>query len=271
MFEILILAITGAAVGILGYLLGLGGGVLIVPVLVIGFKYPVHEAVATSLLAITATSITISAKNVPIGLVNIKLAVELELVTIFGAVAGSFLGVNLHAKILTFAFASILIFTAVVMLLKKDPSETFIKDDEHESVYRGKFFDQSKNEEIVYDIKNIGSTYAVSAAAGFISGLLGFGGGVFKVPAMNIISKVPIKAATATSNFMIGFTAAAGSVAYITAGYVSPVTACMLVCGITAGSWYATSRLRKVADKKIQKIFVIFVTIVAIQMIIKAL
>ncbi len=134
------------------------------------------------------------------------------------------------------------------------------------------FMDMQACELRYYKVESVGKTTSVAFIAGVVSGMLGLGGGVFKVPAMNIISKVPIKAATATSNFMICFTAAAGSIPYMLNGYLHPGAAGTMVIGVFAGSKFATGRLSKVQNKNIKLLFILFFVLffVASQMAYKA-
>ena len=268
MAEVIILLLVGFLVGIIGYLLGLGGGALIVPVLVVWFKMPIHTAIATSLIAITASSFSSSVSTLGQNLVNIRLAISLETVTVVGAVTGSMISVNLGDKIISAVFAAVMFITAVIMILKKDPAnKQSMTEDAPSGFLDGHYIDVRTGEDVSYKVYNIIPTGAVSVVAGFLSGFLGVGGGVFKVPAMNIVSKIPIKAATATSTFMIGITAAAGSVAYIAEGHADAVVASTIVLGAAAGVWFSTKKLKKITDKKIQYFFVGFVVLIALQML----
>ncbi len=260
----------GFAVGVIGYLLGLGGGALIVPVLVLVFGYPIHEAIASSLVAIIAGSIMVASVNLRKEIINIRYAVTLELVTVFGAIIGSFISVSIPEKPLSLVFAFVMVVTAVFMWKKSQPSEA-LEQEEGSGALDSFYYDESRGVHVNYCVKRIAPTLGVSGAAGLISGMLGVGGGIFKVPAMNIVSCIPIRVATATSNFMIGFTAAAGCIAYFRAGYVNPLVAGSMVVGVLFGSRYATRKLTKVTDKKVKLIFILFLLFVALQMFIKGL
>jgi len=269
MIELIVLLTTGFAVGVLGYLLGIGGGALIVPILVLMWKMPIHNAIATSLIAVTAVSIAAASVNIPRKVANIRLGVLLEFAAVVGAIIGALIGVKSGAKFLTFLFAAILFLTGLLMFLKKNPSERV--EPTCESGLNGIFFDHSIGKEVCYTAQKIGLSSFACGFAGFISGLLGVGGGIFKVPAMNMVSKVPIKAATATSNFMIGITAAVSAFIYLMAGYVDPLIACVLVMGVVVGSLFSTVKLKKIQDKKIKFLFIFVVWATAIQMIYKVL
>jgi hypothetical protein len=272
MIEIMQLIPVGILAGILGYLLGIGGGVLIVPVLVLIFGYSVHTAVAASLASITVGSVLISASNLNRNLVNIPLAVTLETVTIFGALVGGYISVSVSERPILIMFSIITLVTAYLMWKKTVSTEDAeTPPDEGNGFYSGSYMDEVRGRVIHYRVKKVHLSMMVSAFAGVISSMLGVGGGFFKVPAMNILSGVPLRVATATSNFMIGFTAAAGSVAYLFHGYVLPQLAGSIIVGVLIGSAFATAKLRKVTDNRIKKIFIAVLLLIAVQMFYKAL
>ncbi len=198
----------------------------------------------------------------------------MELAAIIGAVSGGLASVSLSEKTLATAFAVIMFITAFIMW-KKSEVDTSIAEKPEGGMGEldQSFMDMQACELRYYKVESVGKTTSVAFIAGVVSGMLGLGGGVFKVPAMNIISKVPIKAATATSNFMICFTAAAGSIPYMLNGYLHPGGAAgtMVIGGVFAGSKFATGgRLSKVQNKNIKLLFILFVLFVASQMAYKA-
>jgi len=268
--ELVGLLVLGFCSSVIAYLLGVGGGALIVPVLVVFFDFPVHEAVAVSLVVIVASSLSITSVNLMKNQVNLRLGISMELAAIIGAVAGGLVSVNISAQVLAYSFAFVMIFTAVIMWKKATLETALSEKPENMAEFDTSFMDLSAGELKYYKVQSAGTTALIASFAGFLSGLLGLGGGVFKVPAMNIISKVPIKAATATSNFMICFTAAAASLPYIGKGYFHPVAAGTMVLGVFAGSKFATGRLAKVESKKIKMLFILFILLVAFQMVYKA-
>lgn len=264
------LLLLGFVSAVVAYLLGIGGGALIVPVLVIFFGYPVHEAVAVSLVVIVSSSLAITSVNLKRDMVNIRLGLYMESAAIIGALSGGLVSVNIDGSVLSGVFASIMVVTALIMW-KKSETDAAV-DDKPESMgeFDSSFSDMTAARTRYYKVESPGKTTFVAFLAGITSGMLGLGGGVFKVPAMNIISKVPIKAATATSNFMICFTAAAGSIPYLMKGFLHPGAAGAMVLGAFAGSRFATGRLAKVENKNIKLLFVTFLIVVAVQMVYKA-
>jgi len=266
------LVFTGVCVGFLSALLGIGGGALIIPAMVIVFGYPIHTAIATSLIVIVATSSSAASVNVLKGLVNIRLGIYLEMITAAGAVAGGLISTNLPEKPLMLSFSVFLLVMAFLLYKgtrAKDVMEYQAKDTS--GVFRTKFYDAQKKDYITYKAKNIPYTTLLSGFAGLISGAMGLGGGIFKVPAMNAISKLPMKAATATSNFMIGMTASAGALIYFKSGYVQPLPSGMMVIGVILGSNISARTVGKIKDATIRNIFLIFIVFVAIQMLIRSL
>ncbi|GAB1535788.1 sulfite exporter TauE/SafE family protein [Geovibrio sp. ADMFC3] len=272
MIEILQLIPVGILAGVLGYLLGIGGGVLIVPVLVLIFGYPIHTAVAASLASITVGSVLISASNLNRNFVNVPLAVTLETVTILGALIGGYISVSVSERPILIMFSIVTLITAYLMWKKTVSTEDAeTPPDEGNGFYSGSYMDELRGRVIHYKVKKVHYSMLVSAGAGVISSMLGVGGGFFKVPAMNILSGVPLRVATATSNFMIGFTAAAGCVAYIFHGYMLPQLAGSIIAGVLIGSTFATAKLRKVTDSRIKKLFIFILLLIALQMFIRSL
>lgn len=272
MSEIIFLLPVGILAGILGYLLGIGGGMIIVPFLVLVFGYSVHTAVAASLISIVVGSIIISVSNLERRIVNVPLAMTLETVTVVGALAGGLISVAVSERPILIMFSMITLVTAYLMWKKAVSTESVeVIPDGNIGFYDGAYDDEVRGRIIHYRVKKVHLSMIISSIAGVISSMLGVGGGFFKVPAMNILSGVPLRVATATSSFMIGFTAAAGAVAYILHGYLNPVLAGSVSAGVLLGSAFATAKLRKVTDERIKKIFIVVLIIIAVQMFLRAL
>lgn len=257
--------------GFLSALLGIGGGALIIPVMVLIFGYPMHTAIATSLIVIIATSNSAAAINVIKGLVNVRLAIFLEMITAATAILGGVISTNLPEKPLMVGFSVFLIIMAGLYYKgSKTDADNTESNTNSEGIFEETYYDRSINEYVSYKVSNIHTTTLVSGFAGLISGSMGLGGGIFKVPAMNGISKVPMKASAATSNFMIGLTAAAGASIYFKSGFVEPMASCMMVVGVIIGSNISARYFGKLKDATIKHIFLIFIVIVAVQMLIKS-
>lgn len=276
MITFLILLIVGFLVGMVGALLGIGGGSIIIPVLVLYFKYPIHVAIATGLVTIIATSTSVVPSNTMRGIVNIKLGLTLELVTAMFAVVGGVISISLNEQIISIIFSCILIFTAIIFWKKKTSEDavSLIRKYSKEDMtgrYDNCYFDDRMETHIYYKVEKLPVTMFISGFAGLLSGMLGIGGGIFKVPAMNIISKVPIKAATATSNFMVGMTATAGALVFLMSGYVDVKVCSMMILGVILGSKFAVIKFQKVSDARIKNIFIIFLLFIAAQMLFKGI
>lgn len=268
MVNTFILLLTGLSVGFLGTILGIGGGSIIVPVLVLWFGYPIHTAIATSLIAIVGTSINAASVNILSGAANIKLGIFLETVTVFFAILGGLTSISVNEKPLLILFGVLLGVIGIIYYARIRIDDKYHIDD-GSSFFGGEFFDQEKGEIINYRPEKVLTVSLISGLAGLMSGMLGIGGGVLKVPSMNIIGKIPIKATTATSNFMIGITAAAGAAVYVQKGYLIPLNTALIVIGVTFGSKYASAKFQKIKDRKIKTIFTIFLFIIALQMFLK--
>ncbi|MBZ4672370.1 MAG: hypothetical protein JG762_600 [Deferribacteraceae bacterium] len=271
MLSVITLLTAGLFVGFLGGILGIGGGSIMVPILVLWFKYPIHVAIATSLITIVATSINITGYNIASGLANIRFGLFLETTTALFAILGGLLSVSVNEKPIIIAFSIILAFISFLYFIRRNINDDIIADNAAQSFFAASYYDALKKNTISYKPINIITTAIISAFAGLISGMLGIGGGVVKVPAMNILAKLPIKAATATSNFMIGITAAAGSIVYFNSGFIDPSVTSLMIIGVTFGSKIASKKFNKIADKRIKTLFMIFMIFVAIQMFIKGI
>jgi len=275
MCEIIVLLMTGFIVGILGHLLGIGGGVVIVPVLVLICHLPIHIAISASLITIVATSTAIASTNVANGIVNVNLGMLLELTTVICVVLGSFLSLTSSENILMFIFSGVIILTAISYLRNVNVDDVYNAKDyvnEYNStVFDNNYYDERVGKNIYYKVRRLPLTIIISGVGGMLSGMLGVGGGILKVPAMNLISKMPIKVAAATSNFMIGITAAAGSIVYILYGKVDPKIASLMVLGVVVGSKFSIKRFSKIKDSRIRLLFVIVLIIVSLQMLLKGL
>jgi uncharacterized protein len=281
------IVLAGAATGVLGAMLGTGGGVFLIPVLVIVFGVQMHHAVATSILSVIATSSAVASVNVERGVANMPLGMTLEIATCLGAIAGGLTAGWLSSQVLEALFAVVVIPTAVVMWrgmswesAERDPSlsstapdteEVNGKRDEELGSLGARYYDDFERRNIAYRVKRLWAGMGISFVAGNVSGLLGIGGGVFKVPAINLLCGVPIKAAAATSNFMIGVTAAASATLYYHRGEVRPALTATTVLGILAGSALGSLLNRRVHGVTIRRLFALLLFAVAVQMFFRAL
>ena len=268
---ILLLVLSGAAAGGLGAVLGIGGGVILVPLLVLGFGVPMHLAVATSLLSVIATSSAVATTNVELGTANMRLGMTLELATAAGAIAGGLVAGALSAGVLQGLFAVLLAPTAVLMWRGRSAGSATSDDVPDIGGLGGRYLDPADGREVAYRVRNLGGGMGVSFAAGGVSGLLGIGGGVFKVPALHLLCGVPMKAAAATSNFMIGVTAAASAFLYYGRGQVEPALTAAVVLGVLVGSRAGLALNARVSGPFVRRLFAVLLAVVAVQMLLRAL
>ncbi len=265
----LLLASGGIVAGTFGALLGLGGGVFLIPFLVLILNVPMHQAVATSIVAVIATSSAGAAMNLERHMVNIRLGMLLETTTVVGAIAGGLTASILDAAVLTKIFGVLLVGIAVMMAFSEKLTAMTPAGADKNGALSGQFHDELSNRAIQYNVKNITPTMFISLLAGNVSGLLGLGGGIFKVPAMHLLSGVPLKAATATSNFMIGVTAAAGAFVYFAEGHLDPHTAAPAALGVLLGSFMGIRLSRVLKARDLKWVFVVVLMAASIQLIMR--
>jgi uncharacterized membrane protein YfcA len=264
----ILLLIGGFVAGTFGALLGLGGGVLLIPFLVIVLGIPMHQAIATSIIAVIATSSAGAAMNLERGIVNMRLGMLLEIATVTGAILGGLTANYLGANVLVKLFSGLLFLVAIIMMWKikrrKGPERLHT-----DGILPGNFTDDASGTTLHYTARKVPATVMISFVAGNVSGLLGVGGGIFKVPAMHLISGIPMKAATATSNFMIGVTAAASAFIYFAHGHLNPYVASTAALGVLAGSMTGIRIGRKIQSNVLTWIFAITLVGISFQLILR--
>jgi uncharacterized membrane protein YfcA len=265
----LIMLLCGAVTGVLGAILGTGGGVFLVPILVLALGVPMHQAVATSILSVVATSSAVASANVERGLANMRLGMTLEVGTSLGAIAGGLVAGWLSHRALVGLFAAVLVPTAVLMWRGRAAGRSTepLAPGEPLGALGARYFDESAERDVAYRVRRLWAGLIASVVAGGLSGLLGIGGGVFKVPALHLLCGVPMKAAAATSNFMIGVTAAASALLYFGRGDVPLALAATSVLGVLGGSAVGTLLNRQVPDVTVRKVFAALLLVVSVQMV----
>jgi len=269
-YNLILLGISVFA-GFLGSLLGLGGGIIVVPALTLIFGIDIRYAVAASLISIIATSSGAAASFLKDHLTNLRLAVLLEIGTVTGAITGFVISSYIKADILFLLFGGFLFFSAIMMFRKKGDSHSEVDHPWSEKLKLAGNFPNEKGEITAYKVANVPFGLFSMYFAGVLSALLGIGSGIFKVMAMDGAMKLPMKVSSATSNFMIGVTATASAGAYFLKGDVRPEIASPVALGIIIGSWIGARAMTKMPASQIRKIFVVILVIVSIQMIMKGL
>ena len=261
----LLLAASGVAAGAFGAMLGLGGGVLIVPLLTLGFGLPLSTAVGISLISVIATSTGAAAINVRAGRADVRLGITLGAGTVVGALVGAVVAGFLPERAIAAIFAALLGYTALTMLRRlRRPAVA----SDHAQVVDPAAPDGPAAP--AYRSRRLPLALGGSFVAGNISGLLGVGGGIVTVPLVHVIMGAPIHVAVATSNFMIGITAAAGAYAYLFRGDVDPRLAAPVVLGVALGAAVGAAVAPRVQATWLVVSFVIVVAYVAIQMGLRA-
>jgi uncharacterized protein len=265
--------LTSLFAGLVGSLTGLGGAVILVPVLVMGFHTDIHYAAGASLVSVIATSSAAAVAYVRDGYSNVRIAMFLEIATTCGALAGAYLAGSLDGSMVSCIFGLVLIYSAVSCIM---PAKTS-RDPQAQFSGLSRYLDLSgsyrEDEQKVYTYaaRRPLSGFAMMALAGGLSGLLGIGSGAMKVLAMDKIMGLPIKVSTTTSNFMIGVTACASAGIYLKRGYVDPVLSMPVVLGVVLGSFLGARILPKTNSKRLRAIFAAVMFVVAAEMIYKGL
>lgn len=270
MFEVVLL-VSSIAAGFLGSLLGLGGGIIIVPTLTLFFHVDIRYAIAASLISIVATSSGAAASYLKDNLTNLRVAVLLEVGTVTGAIAGFFIASYIRSESLFLLFGVFLLFSALMMLRKRDEHLTTVDHPWSAALGLGGAYEDGTGKIRLYKVANVPLGLFAMFGAGILSALLGIGSGIFKVLAMDGAMKLPIKVSSATSNFMIGVTAAASAGAYLVRGDIRPEIAAPVSVGIIIGSWIGARMMVKMPASLIRKIFVVVLAIVSYQMITRGL
>jgi uncharacterized membrane protein YfcA len=233
----LIIFTVGAASGALGALLGLGGGVFLVPFLNLVLGFPFSVAAAISLTTVIATSSTVSASRAGKQLINMKLGMLLEVATAGGSFLGGVTAQLIAQSVLQKLFGVVAILVAIIMLTRLRRRNVILDPGVDPGVLGGRYYEEESGCEVTYRVKRLPVAIVASFMAGNVSSLLGIGGGIIKVPVLNAWCGIPLRAAAATSAFMIGVTATAGAVIYYGHGQLEPALAAAAVLGVQLGSW----------------------------------
>ncbi|SFV30980.1 sulfite exporter TauE/SafE family protein [Thermoflavifilum thermophilum] len=254
--------------GLLGSLTGLGGGVVIIPLLTIGFHIDIRYAIGTSLVAVIATSSGSAAAYVKEGFSNIRIAMFLEVATTSGAILGAILAIYLPSHFIAILAGIVILYSALISLKKKQDHLDVNQSSKLARILKlnGDFPDEHGNK-ISYAVHRVAGGYGMMMFAGIISGLLGLGSGSLKVVAMDNIMHIPFKVSTTTSNFMIGVTAAASASVYLSRGYIDPVLSMPVVLGVLLGSMMGARILMKSATSWLRLLFIAVITILGLEMI----
>lgn len=253
--------------GLLGSLTGLGGGVVIIPLLTLVLNVDIHYAIGASLVSVIATSSGSAAAYVKEGITNMRLGMFLEIATTTGAMCGAILALHIPTNYIAILFGAILLFSAIISLKRKAEHITLQKSYLAEKLKLNSSYPTS-NGTVEYGVTRVGGGFFMMLFAGVISGLLGIGSGALKVIAMDTIMRIPFKVSTTTSNFMIGVTASASAVVYLQRGYISPGLSMPVVIGVLLGALTGSKILVNTTSSRwLRWVFAVVVTFLAGQMI----
>ena len=264
---ILGLIILSMAAGMIGAIFGLGGGIIIVPVLTVLYGMPAVDAVAVSLVAIVAISTTGAASVVRNGTANVRIGLRLEVAAAAGAAVGAVIALYVQSWVLALCFAIVIIYSAVYMFIRPErPAAHESSSEEDRFVYH----DAKTDEDVQYGVQNIGTGMLGFAAAGITSALSGVGGGAIKVPIMNVNMHMPMKVATATSSYVIGITAFTGAAVYLLSGVLDVYTASVVIVGAFIGSLIGTKILPMLNAGAMRRYFSVLLIFLAAVMLLHA-
>jgi uncharacterized membrane protein YfcA len=263
----LALAVASLLAGFLGALTGLGGGVVIVPLLVLGFGVDIHYAIGASLVSVIATSSGAAAAYVRDGYSNIRAGMFLEIATTIGALSGATLAAKVPPNGLAIAFGLVLLVSAYLSRHGSDHVTADVVPDKWATKLRLDSAYPTAAGLQAYRVQNVPAGFGLMYGAGVLSGLLGIGSGAVKVLAMDQAMRLPFKVSTTTSNFMIGVTAAASAGVYLHRGYIDPALAMPVVLGVLLGSMQGARVLTSAQPGRLRLVFTWVIVALAVEML----
>ncbi len=282
--ELLGLLGLGLGAGVLGALVGIGGGVVIVPVLLLVFGFDVRIAVATSLLAVVGTSVAAGSAQLGTGMANLRLGLSLELASITGGIAGGLIATAIAPGVLSALLGILLGMTAVLLLRGRDEHGRAdaaeqanvagarpVTGEQAVGSLSGAYLDGNTGELVAYEATRVPAGSVIAFGAGTVSGLLGVGGGFLKVPMMNLVMRLPLKVSAATSNFMVGITALSSLSIYIARGYLYPYAAAPVVIGAMVGALSGTRLQHRSPARRLRLVLASVLAVVAAQLLLQTL
>jgi uncharacterized membrane protein YfcA len=272
--EALILMLTGLAAGILGAILGIGGGMIVTPVMTMMLGLPIQYAIAASVIAVIATSSGATIAYLRDDLLNLRVAMFLEIATTVGAIIGAIAAGFVPSNILYWLFGALLLFSTYNMIRKLIGKKDAIPASKNDPIadkmrLNGSYYDKAAMKQVDYSVTNVPGGFTMMFGAGLASGMLGIGSGAFKVIAMDTIMHMPLKPSSATSNLMMGVTAAASATVYFFNGSLQPQIAAPLAIGILVGATIGTRVMVLLPTRVLRMIFVPIMGYMGLQMVLK--
>jgi hypothetical protein len=266
--ELVALTFLGSLIaGFLGSLTGLGGGVVVVPLLTLVFGVDIRYAIGASLVSVIATSSGAAAAYVREGFSNIRVGMFLEIATTLGAIAGAIVAVHLRLSWIAVVFGIVLLYSAYQSFRPESGTTGGDQPDRIASLLRLDGTFPTAQGEKTYHVRNVPAGFGIMFTAGVLSGVLGIGSGAVKVLAMDRAMKLPFKVSTTTSNFMIGVTAAASAGVYLNRGYIDPELSMPVMLGVLGGSMAGARLLAGAKVKVLRLVFSIVIVLLGAEMI----
>lgn len=264
----IILFLGAAVAGLVGSLTGLGGGVVVIPLLTLGFGVDMRYAIGAALVTSIATSSGAAAAYIKEGITNVRIGMFLEIATTIGAVIGAIVAIYMNKMVIAIIFGIVLIFSSLRTVFRHTPEVDYdqIESKAGEKLKLNGSYTDKNGEVIHYKVTNVATGFSLMTVAGVLSGILGIGSGALKVLAMDTAMKMPFKVSTTTSNFMVGVTAAASAVIYLQRGYIDPGLAFPIVPGVLLGAFIGSHILPKANVRMLRLFFSVVIFILAVSM-----
>ncbi|MGV0167960.1 sulfite exporter TauE/SafE family protein [Furfurilactobacillus sp. WILCCON 0119] len=274
MTQVIIMLAVGLIAGIAGAILGLGGGIIVTPILTLGMGISIKYAIGASIIAVIATSSGSTIAYLRDNVLNLRVAMFLEIFTTVGAILGAVLNGILSPIVLYVTFGLLLLYSGYNMVRKLRAGTEVLQRAEPDALAKklklnGSYYDKAADKTIDYQVEHVPAGAAVMFGAGIASGLLGIGSGAFKVMALDTFMKMPLKPSTSTSNLMMGVTAAASATVYFFNGSIRPLIAVPLALGILVGATAGARIMQRLPSRWIRIIFVPIILYIGLQMLLK--
>ena len=262
---------VAAVAAILGSMLGLGGGVFLVPILSLFFGIDPKFAVGASAVVVVTNSVVGSTNHLRIRFTNPRLAMLLQIATAAGAIAGALYGVFADPRVIYIVFGAVLVYAAISMVVRSERQVTAPPPGAPDTLQLGAAFrDPAIQTEIGYIPTRVGLGVGVGVGAGVISGMLGVGGGVVMVPAMNLLMRVPVKAAVGTSTFMVGITSVATAFVFYSQGFIDPTLVVPAIIGVFLGGQIGSRLTRRIKAQRLSLLFALILLYLGVSLLLRA-
>ncbi len=264
------LGLAAAGTAILGSMLGLGGGVFLVPIFTLFFGVDQKLAIGASAIAVATNSVVGSTVHLESRFTNLRLAMILQVTTAAGALIGAIVGVWAPERAINVLFGLVLVYAALSMGRKRSGATVDTSNDPDPHRLGAEYIDPQSKTVVRYVPRNLRPGLAISSFAGAMSGMLGVGGGVIQVPVMNVLMAIPMKAAAGTSSFMVGVTTVATASVYYSRGKIDPTVVVPAMVGIFVGSQFGSRLTRRLKPQRLMIIFVLILLYLGGSLLLKA-